>query len=69
MRQGNTELSTIKGLIQGSGLAFLCGDGSDLSHNLNCIFSAKKAFLKIEIHFVVNSEKIKCPEQVKDQNS
>lgn len=69
MGQWNTELRTIKGFIWGSGLAFPCGNGSDLSHNLNCTFSAKKAFLKREIHFVVNTEKRKCPEQVEDQNS
>lgn len=69
MGQWNTELSTIKGFLWRSGLAFLCGNGSDLSHNLNCTSSAKRAFLKIEIHSVVNTEKRKCPEQAEDQNS
>lgn len=47
------------------------GNGSDLAHYLNCIFSAKKevAFPKVEMHLVDNTEKIKSPKQVEDQNS
>lgn len=47
------------------------GNGSDLSDNSNCTFSTKKiaAFPKVEIHLVVDTEKIKSPEQVEDQNT
>lgn len=68
MGQWDTELSTVKGFLWRAGLASPCGNGSDLSQNLNCTSSAKRAFLKIEIHFVVSTEKRKCPEQVEDQN-
>lgn len=47
------------------------GNGSDLSHNLNATFAPKKAaaFPKVEIHLVVNTEKIKSPEEAEDQNT
>jgi len=47
------------------------GNESDLSRNLNSPFSTKKvaAFPEVEIHLVINTEKIKSPEQAEDQNA